>query len=553
MTTASRWTALGAGAIVTQAGIGAGWAVDPARRHVIAEATWRGAPTLARAGTLVIAAWLLARTPGLWRGRRPVGTPVLAALLLLPTLEVVAGLPPVEIGIGLAAAVPVAVVAAGVPLAGIHRRAWRSAVLSIWGASCLALVLAGLSWVSRAGASGTRLDRLIGHVGVLGDLLIVCATVTSALTARALRGPREDRASTTSAEELQAARVIVGEHGEDSLAPFILRPDKTFAFAAGGVLAHRRIGGTAVVSGDPVGPDGAEVVVLGSFLARARADGLRVAVYGASGRHLAAYNRLGLRVICVGEEAVVDPGTFSLEGRAVRKLRQSVHRVQRRGWQVTARDGREIDADLEREIDALDARWRGPRTRMIGFAMGMGDHEPGIGAADLYLLGRSPEGELRAVMRFITHRGKLSLDTMRRVGDTPNGLNEALVCHALSTARERGIREVSLNYAGLAHLVRRGAAGNSAITRLALHGLSRRFQMERLVRFNEKFSPQWRPRYLVYESRASLPLAVFAVLAAEGYLPEPALRRRLSEFGRPRRALPGWAGVDGSGKLRVGQ
>ena len=42
--------------------------------------------------------------------------------------------------------------------------------------------------------------------------------------------------------------------------------------------------------------------------------------------------------------------------------------------------------------------------------------------------------------------------------------------------------------------------------------------MDRLVLFNQKFSPTWRPRYLVYESRATLPRAVFRVLQAEGYL-----------------------------------
>jgi hypothetical protein len=51
--------------------------------------------------------------------------------------------------------------------------------------------------------------------------------------------------------------------------------------------------------------------------------------------------------------------------------------------------------------------------------------------------------------------------------------------------------------------------------------------MDRLVRFNEKFSPQWRPRYLVFESHAALPRAVVRVLQAEGYLPQ----RRRSRLG----------------------
>jgi lysylphosphatidylglycerol synthetase-like protein (DUF2156 family) len=124
--------------------------------------------------------------------------------------------------------------------------------------------------------------------------------------------------------------------------------------------------------------------------------------------------------------------------------------------------------------------------------MSMGPFKAHVGANDLYLLARAPDGELRAVMRFVTHCGKFSLDTMRRVGETPNGLNEALVARALEVARERGVPEVSLNYAGLAHLVRDEQAGGGirgAMRRLVLRMLGHRFQLEKLVCFNEKFLP----------------------------------------------------------------
>ncbi len=156
--------------------------------------------------------------------------------------------------------------------------------------------------------------------------------------------------------------------------------------------------------------------------------------------------------------------------------------------------------------------------------MGMGCFEGIVRPGDLYLLARAPDGRLSATMRFIAHRGKLSLDTMRRVGETPNGLNEALVCRALEVARARGIEEVSLNYAGLAHLVRGPAPGGLLkrhASRVLMAVLSRHFQMERLVRFNEKFSPDWRARYLVYESRSALPRAIVRTLQAEGYIRAP--------------------------------
>jgi lysyl-tRNA synthetase class 2 len=332
----------------------------------------------------------------------------------------------------------------------------------------------------------------------------------------------------TSPAMLRAVRAIVDAHGEDSLAPFIVRPDKSFDVVAGGVVAYRRIGRTLVVSGDPVGPAAGLPEAIAGLRELADRHGLRAVVYGASGASLDAYCDAGMRAICVGEEAVVDPAGFTLEGRAVRKLRQSVQRVRNRGWTVAAVDGRDVDAALEAEIDAVESEWRSGRDRVLGFSMSLGEHEHGVHAGDLFLLARSPEGTLRAVMRFLSHRGKLSLDTMRRVGETPNGLNEALVCEALAVARDRGVPEVSLNYAGLAHVVRRDPEGNRltrAIRRRVLSRLSRRFQMERLVHFNDKFGPEWRPRYLVYESRRGLPGAVYRVLQAEGYLREPGARR----------------------------
>jgi lysyl-tRNA synthetase class 2 len=357
-----------------------------------------------------------------------------------------------------------------------------------------------------------------------------------------------------------AARAILDAHGDDSLAPFILRPDKSLAFAAGGVLAFRTIGTTAVISGDPVGPAESAVEVVAGFRDWALAHGLHITLYGSSARHLAAYRELGLRAICVGEEAIVDPRGFSLEGRAVRKLRQSVHRVERRGWEIAACRGREIDETLERQIDDLEAEWRRDHPRVLGFAMSMGEHEPGIAPTDLYLLGRAPEGDLRAVMRFIAHRGGLSLDTMRRVGETPNGLNEALVCRALRVALEDDVREVSLNYAGLAHLVRAEPARNPVkrmSRRLLLAMLARRFQMERLVRFNDKFAPEWRRRYLVYERRTALVRSALRVLQAEGYLAEPMMLPAPLDAPPPERAVEvpvaGWVPLDGPGELRAGR
>lgn len=509
-------------------------------------------PTPARAVALVLGLALLAVIPGVWRGTRMALALAILALLALAAL-------------GLAAHQDlVAAVRAGLGLAlGLSRGGFRlgcrnrprlgiaAATLSAWGLVAVALALAPLV----GGTAGHVLVHVLRHpIGhglasrpshlsagwdALLEILVAAAVAASVLALRSLVSPvrAENRHSE---HEYRAARAVIDAHGADSLAPFIVRPDKALAFAAGGVLSYRVIKGMAVISADPVAPSGEAGAVLAGFAQHAHRQGWQIALWGASARHLGAYRALGLRALRVGEEAFVDPSAFTLEGRAVRKLRQSVHRVRRRGWEILALDGRDIDAALEVEIDALAARWRRDHPRLHGFAMGMGEYSGELRPDDLHLLARSPEGELRAAMRFAVYGGNnLSLDTMQRVGETPNGLNEALVVRAIEIARERGVHEVSLNYAGLAHLVRRNPSRSPLRRRLtagAMAPLHRRFQLDRLVRFNEKFSPEWRPRYLVYESRLGLPRAILRVLQAEGYLPQP---RPPALFApRPRQRLP---------------
>jgi lysyl-tRNA synthetase, class II len=560
MLTVRQLAAVGVTAVGLEAVLSAAAPDDPNRRQLVAHVAPAGLPSLAHVLALLVGGGLVALAPKLWRGTRTAASLAIAALLLLATLDLAKGLAYDEAALEVSLASLIAVALRAFPLGSRNRpRAlFVFAAVGTWALAYLG-VLIGPAATDHVGV----IRRVLRHTSaralgpahlsdewiVLIEVLIGAAAVISALAIRSMLRPAAG--GTGHAEhEYWEARAITERYGDDSLSPFALRPDKALHFAAGGVLAYRLIGETAVVSGDPIAPPGKAPRVLASFLALARRRGWEVALWGASSRNLDDYRALGLQARCAGEEAFVDPARFTLEGRRVRKLRQSVHRVERRGWRITACEGRDLDDALEAQLDELEAKWRAKQRRLHGFAMGMGSYTPDVRPADLYLLARSPEGDLRAAMRFIDHCGKLSLDTMRRVGDTPNGCNEALVARALELARERGVREVSLNYAGLAHLVRdtsdRTVSGHR-LRRLALRALGRRFQLERLVCFNEKFHPEWRPRFLVYESPTGLPRTVMRVLQAEGYLP----RLRSSRLGdrlpaRPS-LLPGSAQIDAAG------
>ena len=120
----------------------------------------------------------------------------------------------------------------------------------------------------------------------------------------------------------------------------------------------------------------------------------------------------------------------------------------------------------------------------------------------------------------------MSLSFMRRDPETPNGLTEYLVARAIELLRERGIEEVSLNFAAFARVMHSPRGRFDRLLGRAIALANPFFQIESLYRFNAKFFPRWEPRYLVYEGALGLPRAALAVMWVEGQLPHPRATRR---------------------------
>src|SRR5947209_9722760 len=179
--------------------------------------------------------------------------------------------------------------------------------------------------------------------------------------------------------ERRVARALVETYGTDSLSFFALRRDKSYLFSPTrrAFLAYRVVGGTALVSGDPVGEECEIDALLAELQTLARAHGWRLAVVGASEHHLPRYRALGLKPIPMGEEAVLRPEEFSLEGRAIRKVRQSVTRLQKAGYSFRVVAADDVSTDLEEELADVSAAWRGDQPER-GFSMSIDDlHVPG--------------------------------------------------------------------------------------------------------------------------------------------------------------------------------
>ncbi len=350
----------------------------------------------------------------------------------------------------------------------------------------------------------------------------ILAAVTLVLGSRALYlwlRPYSERAR-QSANERRLVRQLVRAHGQDSLAFFSLRRDKSYFFSPTrrSFLAYKVVGGSALVSGDPIGEAHEFRELLAEFRRVCHARGWRLALLSVRAELLPLTCELGLRAIKIGEEAVVRPASFSLEGRAIRKVRQSVARLERAGYEFRIVGAGAVDGALRSELARVSAAWRGSNVER-GFSMAMDD--PFRERETVFAIARCG-GRVGGFLHLVPSGRGYSLGAMRRDPDTPNGLMEYLIVQLLFWARGRNTDEISLNFCVFADLLADPPRNRlHTVARTALRAGDRVFQLERLLAFSRKFDPEWRARYVCVERLSDLPLVGVAYLRVESLLTPP--------------------------------
>lgn len=364
------------------------------------------------------------------------------------------------------------------------------------------------------------LDRLRAP-GWIEDVVLTVGVILLLRATYLWLRPLTEHVNQTVAER-GTARSLVERYGSDSLSFFALRRDKNYFFSQshGSFLAYRVVGGTALISGDPIGEPSEFEELLSDFLRETREKGWRPAVLSASEEMLGLYRSLGLRAVEIGREAVVRPDVFSLEGRPIRKVRQSVTRLRKAGYTVRALRSGELTPGDRQGLESVSREWLGASPER-GFTMAMDElfEEPD----PVFLAAECPDGQIGGFIQLVPCGDGYSLSAMRRRKGTPNGLMEFLVVEAIAWAGGENVSELSLNFCVFGELL--GASCGQPRTmralRFCLLRLDRLFQLERLLSFNRKFFPEWRPRFLCFERLTDFPAVGLAYLHAESLLTPP--------------------------------
>ena len=239
-----------------------------------------------------------------------------------------------------------------------------------------------------------------------------------------------------------------------------------------------------------------------------------------------------MRVLYMGDEAVVDCATFTLEGPPMKSLRGAYGRVQRAGYVAEFVDPLAITAEDRAALETLTAASRRGEAER-GFSMTLSrmfdPHDAGL----MVTIVRDGDAAIQAFLQWVpaTGIGGWSLDVMRRNldGDLPNGIMDfAIVATIFNIAPTGG--GLGLNFAMLREVVAsESTSGRARISKAVVRALAGKAQVESLWRFNSKYDPAWVPRYVVLDSLDLAMTQAFAMADAEGVGELPVIGRFLGK------------------------
>ena len=215
---------------------------------------------------------------------------------------------------------------------------------------------------------------------------------------------------------------ILTRYGRSSLDYFKLYPDKQLFFndAKDAFLAFSESKHYAVVLENPVAADPASTVeLLIAFEDFCSERGLRTFYYRVMEEDLPLYLSLKKQFILLGQEAIVDLTTFSLEGSSRKSMRNAVNKIEHAGYhfkiyQAPLKDG------LVQQLKAVSNEWLSERGHSeAGFSQGV-FHSQEIKKC-MVLAVENDESKIVAFLNIVPSykRGEATYDLIRQSNDSP--------------------------------------------------------------------------------------------------------------------------------------
>ncbi len=365
---------------------------------------------------------------------------------------------------------------------------------------------------------------------------------------------------------------ITCSYGSHPLAFFGLASENEHYLAPDGegLVNYRVTGNVAVVLGDPVCAPHAEKRVIQSFLAFCVRQKWQVAFYQVYPQYLDTYRASHFHAFKMGEEALINPQTFTLRGSALANVRTSSRRAEREGVMIQWYEG-VLPADILLQLEHLSRTWlqhkSGEKATETSFSVGRFDEvnmsaeraeriasyaapstlSQGTVPRFLTAVAMTSTGTACAFMTFTPiYGGRINetapdhptdqewgwtLDIMRRTSATPPGVMELLLTRAIERFRASGATVLSLGLVAWSDTRQEMSPLQRKLAGFVTDRLHLLETHQSLFNFKQKFNPSWESRYLVVRTNLALPFVILGVMRIRNYSRGDTKRRVLNDRG----------------------
>lgn len=270
-----------------------------------------------------------------------------------------------------------------------------------------------------------------------------------------------------------------------------------------------------MVAGDPIGPESELVDALKEFIEFCHQQDWTIVLWQVRNDLADVYRSVGLHLLKIGEDAIINTQTFTLKGGAMANVRASAKRAEKDGVRVVFYHGQVEDTEQLVQMEQISKKWLAQKggTEM-GFSMGQFDPEGD--PEQVTALAVDDGNGVHAFVTFVPIYGRRGwgLDLLRRAERCAPGTMELLLARSIEYLKIYGAEMVSLGLAPLSNANHEDVSFLDSSVDFLTHRFGNLSKSRSLFNFKKKFQPTWESRYLVFSHTLTLPKIGWALFKA---------------------------------------
>lgn len=234
----------------------------------------------------------------------------------------------------------------------------------------------------------------------------------------------------------------------------------------------------------------------------ASAHKMDVAFYQISGKYLEYFVNEGFNLLKLGETALINLNTFSMEGKKFKIMRRTLNSMDGLGLKFKVNLPPFSD-DFLNKLNDISIEWLGKRKEM----------QFSVGSFDRNYLQKAPiftiedQDKIYAFANMFPVKGTktFSIDLMRHVNEMPSGLMDMMFLSIINWGKAEGYDTFDLGVAPLSNIGNKmySSTKEKAIKLVYRYG-NKIYGFKGLRKFKNKYNPEWKSVFLAYKDEFNL-------------------------------------------------